>query len=232
MIIDARALVTNPNGIKPHDPALVVGLAVHHTVTDPNGPATPDFTASEAEERAHIRAIDLYHVSIGYGGFAYHGAAFASGRAYFCGEGQRAHVAGRNHQLRGYAYVGTFTTLPPTEGADNAMRELLQADRDRFGALPIKGHREWALPGEGTACPGVVVPRDWASFMAPTPPARDWIYGTEAAGCERRGNQLFYWHRGVEVDAVGDYEGIHVGAHYHREGPDIDGVQQWRQVLP
>lgn len=181
MILDATNEVTNPNGNRPQDPNAVIGVAIHYTVTDPNGPATPDAEATEAQERAHIRAIDQYHVSLDYGGFAYNGIAFASGRAYYCGRGRRAHVALRNHELRGYVFCGTFTDEQPTDAAFGAMRELLQADRDQFGPKPIKGHREWALPGHGTACPGVIVPRDWEAFMAPPapPPAQPYVTYTK-----------------------------------------------------
>src|SRR5688572_5968568 len=101
MIRDATNEVTNPDGNRPQDIARVIGIAVHHSVTDPNGPAVPDEDTTEAQEREHIRAIDRYHASIAYGGFAYHYAVFATGRAYKCGEGQRAHVEKRNHELRG-----------------------------------------------------------------------------------------------------------------------------------
>ena len=163
MIIDARNLVTNPDGNRPQDPAQVIGIAVHHTVGN-------NVVLNEIDERATIRAIDAQHVDADYGGFGYHGIVFPSGRAYHCGEGQRAHVAKRNHQLRGWAYSGTFTNSFPTPEAEAAMREVLLAEQARFGDIPIKGHREWALPGEGTACPGAIVPRDWGLFLAPPPP--------------------------------------------------------------
>lgn len=215
MIIDATNLVTNPQGNRPQDPARVIGVAVHHSVG-------VNYVQAEADERATIRAIDLQHVAQRFGGFGYHYIVFPSGRAYKCGEGQRAHVAGRNHELRGVCMSGTFTNEQPTEAAMNGLREVLRTEA--FIAPVVKGHREWALPGEGTVCPGVIVPRDWAAFMSEG--ARVWLYGNEVAGCEVRGQQLFYWHRGVDVDAVGDYEGKFPGAHYHREG------ENWRQILP
>lgn len=65
----------------------------------------------------------------------------------------------------------------------------------------------------------------------PQPSARQWIYGNEVAGAEERGLQTFYWHRGVEVDAVGDYEGKLPGAHFHHAGDDKDGKPIWVEVL-
>jgi hypothetical protein len=220
MIIDATGLVTNPLGRTDKNGRLLpvvptIGWAIHHTVGN-------SAVLTEIEEFESIRAIDRQHVQQGYGGFAYNYIVFQSGRAYHSGEGQRAHVALRNHELRGIAMSGTFTDVQPTDAALNGLREVLRHE----GAAPhlIKGHREWALPGEGTACPGVIVPRDWFAFMAEG--ARVWLYGNEVAGCEIRGEQLFYWHNGIEIDAVGDYEGAFPGAHYHNEGGN------WRQVLP
>lgn len=219
MILDATNLVTNPAGNRPQDPLRVIGIAVHHT-------AGSNAVQSEADERATIQAIDRQHVGQDFGGFGYHGIVFQSGRAYRCGDGQRAHVAKRNHELRGWALHGTFTNVQPGEAQLNGLREVLLDERARFGNLPIKGHREWALPGDGTKCPGLVVPRDWDALLGPQPSPRQWLYGNEVAGCEIRGNQLFYWHNGIEVDAVGDYEGAFPGAHYHNEGGN------WRQILP
>jgi len=112
--------------------------------------------------------------------------------------------------------------------------------RDEFG-VPVRhasnsteggfiGHQE-TVQGRrnGKSDPGHLFPWEW--FLselapAPAPSPRVWVYGNEVAGCEVRGQQLFYWHNGVEVDAVGDYEGAFPGAHYHREG------ENWRQTLP
>jgi N-acetyl-anhydromuramyl-L-alanine amidase AmpD len=89
------------------------------------------------------------------------------------------------------------------------------------------GHQETAQgKADGKSDPGSLF--DWNAFIASLNPApqRVWLYGNEVAGCEIRSNQLFFWHLGVEVDAIGDYEGHFPGAHYHNEGGN------WRQVLP
>lgn len=199
MILDARDLVTNPEGNRPQDPNLVIGLAVHYTVGQ-------NIVQTEAEERAVIRAIDRQHVGQDFGGFGYHGITFPSGRSYYCGDGQRAHVAKRNHQLRGWALHGTFTEQLPGPAQFAGLREALTAERSRFSWLvPIKGHREWALPGEATQCPGLVVPRDWDSFLAPPvpPPMAD--------GWVALHNQLLAVKGGEVFVAIGDWEGEHPG---------------------
>lgn len=214
MIIDATSLVTNPQGNRPQDPARVIGVAVHHTVGN-------NAVQSEADERATIQAIDRQHVAQNFGGFGYHYLVFASGRAYKCGEGQRAHVAGRNHELRGVAMSGTFTNQLPTDAAMDGLREVLRTEA--FIAPVIKGHREWALPGEATACPGMIVPRDWAAFMEPP---RNFILGDENCGIEKRGNQTFIWNNGVAGNAIGNFDGTLPGALYHLAGSEWEEVRK------
>lgn len=203
MIRDATGLVTNPAGRTNAQGQLLpvvptIGIGVHHSV---GNSAVQD----EAGERATIRAIDLQHVGQGFGGFGYHYIVFPSGRAYFCGGGQRAHVAGRNHELIGVVLSGTFTAVQPTEAAMSGLREVLLHLRAEWD-IPVKGHREWALPGEGTACPGVVVPRDWEAFLAPPapPPMPDgWVASHNQVLCFN-GN-------GDVVVAIGDWEGERPG---------------------
>jgi hypothetical protein len=147
-VLDATNEVTNPNGWAPL--GTVIGLAIHHTVT------TISPWATEAEERAHIRAIDRYHVSKGWYGFGYHYAVFPSARVYRCGWGQRAHVANRNHELIGVAFVGDLTNRSPSP-FETASAGLAIADAwTRIGKeVPVKGHRDWVTdPAWATACPG------------------------------------------------------------------------------
>lgn len=154
-MIDARSLVTNPAGFGKVQN--VIGYAVHHSVTQMAA------TATEADERLHIQAIDRYHASIGYGGFGYCAAAFPSGRSYLCGnlDSQRAHVKGRNHELIGVVAIGTFTDKMPEGPQMQAIHDCLDTFRGTFGLLPTKGHGAWALPGEGTACPGQLGQFHW-----------------------------------------------------------------------
>lgn len=154
-MIDARGIVTNPAGFgRVSNP---IGFAVHHSVT------TMPANATEADERLHIQTIDRYHASLGWGGFGYTAVAFPSGRSYQCGDldSQRAHVKGRNHELIGVVAIGTFTDKLPAEPQLNAIAECLSAFRGAFGSLPVKGHSAWALPGEGTACPGQLGSVGW-----------------------------------------------------------------------
>lgn len=154
-MIDARAYVTNPQGRYKVPWSDVIGIAVHHSVTWLGAEARVG--ATQGDELAHIREIDAYHVSQGWGGFGYHIAVFPSGRVYLCGDldGARAHVASRNHELRGIVLIGDFSQEDPTQlqlrGAVIGIAGVrVAAGRD----LPVAGHRTWALPQYPTSCPG------------------------------------------------------------------------------
>jgi hypothetical protein len=154
-MIDARAYVTNPQGRYKVPWSDVIGIAVHHSVS-----GLQFFTAAEMtpeDELNHIRMIDTYHASQGWGGFGYHLAAFPSGRLYLCGDldGARAHVASRNNVLKGIVFIGDFTARDPGPAQLQAGAEAVALVRVAAGApLPIAGHRTWALPAYPTSCPG------------------------------------------------------------------------------
>ena len=168
MIIDARNEVTNPAGNRPQDPGNVIGVAIHHSVSGDR--ISPN--SSPTEELAHIRAIDAYHVDQNFGGFGYHTAVFASGRAYRCGDGQRAHVAKRNHQLRGIVAIGTFTDRLPSPAQMAGILEAIRWHRADLGRdVEVAGHGAWALPGQGTGCPGELNHVNWEQLLAGQPPA-------------------------------------------------------------
>jgi hypothetical protein len=134
-----------------------IGLALHHTVgqtefVDKNANGT-----TMDEEIAHIKAINSYHISVGYGGFGYNGIGFMSGRAYVVGpgRGQRAHVRWRNHQLEGFALAGTFTDRVPPLGCQLAAGRWTLAKFKQHGRLlELKGHNAWALASDPSQCPG------------------------------------------------------------------------------
>lgn len=176
MIRNAQAQVTAPDG---RGPLVPVGIAVHHSVTK------ADEHWLEAQERIHIQTIDQYHASppplgAGFGLFGYHMAVFPSGRVYLCGEldGMRAHVAKRNHELIGIVAIGNFVGGPPLAPQLEGIIEAIRYVREQVGPLPIKGHNDWALPGEGTACAGALNNVDWEPLLRMSPPL---VYDREQA---------------------------------------------------
>lgn len=146
-IIDARRFVSNPVGNRPL--GYVVGVALHHTV----GTMSPG--APETAEHQVIRAIDQQHLSNGWGGFGYHYVVFPSARAYWCGWGSRAHVANRNHELIGVAVHGDLRYRRLSEYEVAAVAECIRDAWRRVGReVEVRGHRDYAVPGWGTECPG------------------------------------------------------------------------------
>ncbi|MGD9893889.1 MAG: N-acetylmuramoyl-L-alanine amidase [Dehalococcoidia bacterium] len=176
-MIDVRTMFVNPRGRM--DSAgnvkkitAPIGIAVHHSVTQ-----TMPADATQAEEIAALKVVEAYHIGLGYQLFAYHAAAFPSGRVYQIGDfdGQRAHVAGRNHELIGLVAMGTFTEVAPSALQLRGIAEGLRAIQAQKGSwLPIQGHGLWALPGEGTACAGRWMNgldfADWQLITSSTPP--------------------------------------------------------------
>lgn len=145
-ILDATADITNPNGWAPL--GNVIGVALHHTVT------TISPSATEEQEREHIRSIDRYHVQQGWYGIGYHYLCFPSGRVYRTGWGARAHVASRNHELIGIAWVGDLTARLPSVYEVSAAAVALRDAWQRIGReVEVRGHRLWALATHPTACP-------------------------------------------------------------------------------
>lgn len=163
--IDVTHLMTTPQGRFALERDRLAGIALHHSVSGDS--IAPD--AGETQEIAHLQAIDRYHIEQGFGGIGYHMAVFASGRIYLTGslEGARAHVAGRNHELLGLVGIGTFTERLPSQQQAIALRRAVAMLREATGrALSVRGHREWALPGQGTVCPGRLLELPWVTEPA------------------------------------------------------------------
>ena len=78
------------------------GIGVHYTVTD-----LGDHPPVVEAERDHVKVIDRYHDSQGWGGIGYHYVLFDSARIYGMGSlrCQRAGVASENRHLVHMAFV-------------------------------------------------------------------------------------------------------------------------------
>ena len=160
--IDVRHLMSDLGvGRFTLDPSAVVGIAGHHSVSATFYQVLPD--ESEAAELGHLLDIDNMHQALGWGGFGYHLAAFASRRLYLCGSlnGARAHVASRNHELIGIVLIGDFSTIPPTPAHIETAAAGVEYIRRIYPGRHLAPHRAWALPGYATSCPG----NTWAEWM-------------------------------------------------------------------
>lgn len=166
----------------PNDPVIKrpLGIAIHHTVT-PN----VEF-ATYGDKVNFVKAIDDYHYRQGWGGFGYHFIVFPDGEWFQCqpfGRG-RAHVAGRNHELYGVVLAGTFTSVEPGYRQLFGVITACSYIVEQAGVeLPVAGHRDWALPGWETACPG-------AGVMAHMQMIREGVYGMDLAELQERVDEL------------------------------------------
>jgi len=118
-------------------------LVVHHSGVDVDSSAY---------------AIAAYHVrSLGWPGIGYHFLVHWDGTTEYVGDiGQaRYNVARRNQEVVGICLPGDFTHREPEAAQLEAARLLLANLQFALGwFVPIVGHKEVALPGYGTACPG------------------------------------------------------------------------------
>ena len=123
---------------------------LHHSVTK-HLPAS----ASAAQEREQMRALERIGQQRFGGGISYTFAVFPSGRVY-AGTGLDrigAHTKGHNTRGAAIVLVGNYQSTAPTKAQETAIAGLLQ-DLERDGAIarPVLtgGHRDVAA----TACPG------------------------------------------------------------------------------
>lgn len=159
-VLDVRHLFPNePNGstaTKRWTSALA-GIAVHHDgVIMAAGDRDYNGTTLN-EDLARLQAIYDRGISEGWGGFPYHTVSSPNNRTFYTQDvaNYGAHVARRNHQLLGHAIMGDFSSRAPRDdqlcGAALGIITLYHATGR---LLDFRGHREWALAGQGTQCPG------------------------------------------------------------------------------
>lgn len=143
------------------------GIAVHHSA----GP----------RDQAPVQ-IASYHISKPdpFAGIGYH-IVIRHGVVYYVGTlaTQRAHVAGRNHELAGICVTGDYTQEAPHRDDLDALALTVAALDEVLGRkLPINGHGGWALAGHGTQCPG--------ALTAPAKAIRDGVPATPPEGVSVR----------------------------------------------
>ena len=135
------------------DVGRIEGIAIHHTVTGLD-------TSPEVLARYHV---DVNH----WPAIGYHVLVYRHGRVVWCLDLEEwgAHVWGRNDHLWGVAMVGNWSQAPPTqEHLRHTYRVVAELQTIRGEFLPVDGHAGWALPGHGTACPGVTSP-NWLDVL-------------------------------------------------------------------
>ncbi len=151
------------------DKSQVTGLAIHHDAVAFEGGDRNFDGQTWDEEKGRMQASYNYHTKHYPGyvpagdsgwnwpGMGYQMYCFPSGRIYEVGglRTVRAHVAHRNTPLVGIVGAGDFTTQRPAVGLQLAYASASVYVWAWSGrVLPIDPHREWAVEGWETACPG------------------------------------------------------------------------------
>lgn len=117
--------------------------------------------------------IAAYHVgSLGWPGPGYAYVVRQNGDIEYCGDlsSVRYNVAARNEECVGVCLVGDFSTHHPTVeqlgAAQNLCRVLMPLlDPGGTGQVKVVGHKEIALRGYATSCPGATWP-EWLNAFA------------------------------------------------------------------
>jgi hypothetical protein len=154
------------------DREMVDMFAVHHDAVAFSGEDLNFNGTTVDEERARMQASYNWHTKFrdnpagfvadgsqgwNWPGMGYHMYVFPSGRIYEVGRLStvRAHVAHRNTRSIGCVVAGDFTARPPAIGGILAAGAvLLYCWGWRGRIIEPRGHRQWAVPGWETSCPG------------------------------------------------------------------------------
>ncbi len=123
-------------------------MTIHHTVTPNN---------DSISMAARMRQMQNHHMdSRGFCDIGYHFCVGQDGRVYQ-GRPERyrgAHVGGANTGNAGISFIGTFTSVVPSNSMMDAGAKIIWAVADYYGIAinreRVKGHREYSA----TECPG------------------------------------------------------------------------------
>jgi len=131
-------------------------LVIHHTAVD------VDNTAEE---------IARYHVQqLGWPGIGYHFVVHPDGGIDYVGDigTVRYNVAKRNQECIGICLTGDFSNHWPSEEQLRSARSVIHAMRLFVPTASVVGHRDIAVPGWETSCPGETW-HEWRNLVEATP---------------------------------------------------------------
>lgn len=154
-VADVRHFWPNDRPYLDHEDVLAV--VVHHDGVL-MAPGDRDYSGSTLDEDLErIDAVHRHSVRQGWGNFPYHTMASPNGRAFLCRDLQRqgSHIYHRNWGTLSVSLMGDLTARRPPDAQLCAAAACIVLMLRRLGRLVvIPGHKDYALPGFGTACPG------------------------------------------------------------------------------
>lgn len=172
---DIRGELAKTGEFDPRDLSEINYQVIHHTGTG----TTP---------QTYSNTIALYHVeNNGWPAIGYHFLIYSHKVRYVGSLGTaRANVWGRNPEVIGIAIVGDYADVAPSDSALLLCKKLCDLlDRYMERTVPRVGHRDVALPGHGTQCPGDAAygPDGWLQKIQPDgqiPPDEDDVAALKA----------------------------------------------------
>jgi hypothetical protein len=172
-------------------------ITVHHTVTPNN---------DSMSMPARMRQIQSFHInSRGWCDIGYHFLIGQDGRVY---QGRMenvigAHAANANANNAGVSFIGTFTSVAPSEAMMNAGARIIKALSRTYGIAltrdKVKGHRQ--VGTTATSCPGNTLYSRLDNLLTR---ARGTTVGgssgsTSSGFCGENGGRTGTWCRGADV---------------------------------
>ena len=111
----------------------------------------PGIVLHHAASNGGVEDVHNYHLSLGWAGIGYHFYVRKDGSVYRGRpeEWLGAHTTGHNDKI-GICAEGNFEVDQMSAAQRNAIIELLEYLHDKYGKLPVYGHRDL----DATACPG------------------------------------------------------------------------------
>ena len=142
---------------RPRDLTKLVGVAVHHDAVLFEGGDRNYNGSTLDEDLQRLDAIYQRGLDMQWGGFPYHFVCSPNNRVYYTQDVRHfgAQVAHRNHELVGVAGMGLFTNVEPGDPLVCAYAlGIISVYHFTGRLLDVRGHREWAVAPDPTACPG------------------------------------------------------------------------------
>lgn len=208
----------------------------------------PPYPGPNPVQQAYFHSAEGYWANLlnlaVNGPYSWHGSIALKGKftQHYPLHAKVWHATAANNISVGFEFEGVHTkektfTSEQINTAVRILRELAgyngftpsRPANDRDTSNTLWEHREVVkIGGSATACPSGRVP--WDAILAgfyPQPPTRQFIFGSEESGYERRGFQIIHWNNYVEIYKYGSEDGFFPGQTWYHAGDNPDGTPNW-----